>query len=159
MVVGVVSATDPDEGDEVYYELLKGGGGLFEVGETSGEVAYVGGGEDYEAGPVEHVLVVSAADVGGLASEAQVTVKVTNVNEAPAFARSRWAFELAENEAGPVVVGVVAATDPDAGEALAYGLASDGDGLFEVDASSGAVRYVGAWRGLRDGSASSTRWP
>ncbi len=144
VVVGAVSAVDPDEGDEVYYRLREGGGGLFEVDETSGEVSYVGAGEDYEAGPREHALVVSAADVGGLASTVRVTVKVTNANEAPAFERASWTFELAENAAGPIVLGTVSATDPDEGEALSYSLVSGGGGLFELDASSGAVRYVGA---------------
>ncbi len=143
VVVGAVSAVDPDEGDEVYYRLREGGG-LFEVGETSGEVSYVGAGEDYEAGPREHALVVSAADVGGLASTVRVTVKVTNANEAPAFERASWTFELAENAAGPIVLGTVSATDPDEGEALSYSLVSGGGGLFELDAASGAVRYVGA---------------
>ncbi len=144
VVVGAVSAVDPDEGDEVYYRLREGGGGLFEVDETSGEVSYVGAGEDYEAGPREHALVVSAADVGGLASTVRVTVKVTNANEAPAFERASWTFELAENAAGPIVLGTVSATDPDEGEALSYSLVSGGGGLFELDAASGAVRYVGA---------------
>ncbi len=144
VVVGAVSAVDPDEGDEVRYRLREGGGGLFEVDETSGEVSYVGAGEDYEAGPREHALVVSAADVGGLASTVRVTVKVTNANEAPAFERASWTFELAENAAGPIVLGTVSATDPDEGEALSYSLVSGGGGLFELDAASGAVRYVGA---------------
>ena len=143
VVVGAVSATDPDEGDEVFYRFARGGGGLFAVDATSGEVSYLGEGEDYETDPREHVLIVSAADVGALASTVEVTVRVTNVNEAPVFEQAGWAFDLAENIAGPVVVGAVAASDPDEDDALTYSLASGGDGRFEVDATSGEVRYVG----------------
>ena len=144
VVVGAVSATDPDAGEALAYGLASGGDGLFEVDASSGEVRYVGGGEDYETGPREHALAVTVADAGGLRAAAEVVVTVVDADEAPVFEQERWTFELAENVAGPVVVGTVAATDPDAGEAPAYGLASGGDGLFEVDASSGEVTYVGA---------------
>ncbi len=152
VVLGTVEASDPDDGDAVSYRLVPEGDGLFAVDASSGEVRYAGDGEDYETGPVEHALVVEATDGDSLSARADVVVTVTDVNEAPSFAQDSWAFELAENQAGPVVVGVVEASDVDAGDVLAYSLVSGGGGLFEVDASSGEVRYVGGGEDYESGS-------
>ncbi len=144
LALGVAEASDPDEGDALSYALASGDAGLFEVDAASGEVRYVGDGEDYDgSGPKSWALEVVATDRAGLSAVAAVVVSLGDENEAPAFADSAYAFELPENAAGPVVVGTVRAIDPDASDRLAYELASGGAGLFEVDASSGAVRYVG----------------
>jgi Ca2+-binding RTX toxin-like protein len=44
-----------------------------------------------------------------------------------------------ENAADGTVVGVVAATDPDAGDALTYALLDDAGGRFTIDPTSGAI--------------------
>ncbi len=144
LALGVAEASDPDEGDALSYALASGDAGLFEVDAASGEVRYVGDGEDYDgSGPKSWALEVVATDRAGLSAVAAVVVSLGDENEAPAFADSTYAFELPENAAGPVVVGTVRAIDPDASDRLVYELASGGAGLFEVDAASGAVRYVG----------------
>ncbi len=143
MALGMVEATDEDEGDVVEYSLAEGDAGRFEVDAASGEVRYVGAGEDYEAGPPEYVLAVRATDAGGLADTASVTVTVLNENEVPAFADTAYAFELSENARGPVLLGQTEATDPDEGDALTYSLASGDAGRFQVDGATGEVRYVG----------------
>ncbi len=143
LALGVTEATDP-EGDALSYGLAAGDAQLFEVDAASGEVRYVGAGEDYDgSGPKSWALELVATDAAGLSAAAAVVVSLGDVNEAPAFADSAYAFELPENAAGPVVVGTIRAIDPDASDRLAYELASGGAELFEVDASSGAVRYVG----------------
>ena len=154
MLLGMVEATDEDEGDVVEYSLADGDAGRFEVDAASGEVRYVGAGEDYEAGPPEYLLVVQATDAGGLADTASVTVAVLNENEAPAFADTAYAFELSENARGPVLLGQTEATDPDEGDALTYSLAEGDAGRFQVDASSGEVRYVGPGEDYEAGPAS-----
>ncbi len=73
----------------------------------------------------------------------KVTIIVTGVNEAPAFERDRYAFGLAENRAGPVELGKLTATDPDADDTLVYALSGDGKELFAIDAASGVVTYTG----------------
>ncbi len=154
MALGMVEATDEDEGDIVQYSLADGDAGHFEVDGATGEVRYVGTGEDYESGPPEYVLVVQATDAGGLADTASVTVAVLNENEAPVFADSAYAFELSENARGPVMLGEVEATDPDEGDALTYSLARGDASRFQVDASSGEVRYVGPGEDYEAGPAS-----
>ena len=154
MLLGAVEATDEDEGDVVEYSLAEGDAGRFEVDGATGEVRYVGAGEDYEAGPPEYVLAVQATDAGGLADTASVTVAVLNENEAPAFADTAYAFELSENARGPVLLGQTEATDPDEGDALTYSLAEGDAGRFEVDGATGEVRYVGPGEDYEAGPAS-----
>ncbi len=144
LVLGAVEAADPDRADTLVYSLSGEGAALFEVDAATGEVRYAGAGEDYEAGPASWEFEVVATDGEGLAARAVATVALLDVNEAPAFADSAYAFELAENVAGPLTLGVVEATDPDRGDAPAYSLAEGDAARFEVDARTGEVRYVGS---------------
>ena len=117
--LGRVLATDPD-GDEVRYSLT-GGNELFTVDETSGELYYVGPGEDYESGVTSYELTVRASDAAHTV-DTTVTVTVTDAAEAPAFGEESYAFELAENVDGRVnrlSLGTVTATDPDS-DAVRY---------------------------------------
>ena len=153
--LGVAEAVDEDEDDALTYRLEAGDGERFEVDGETGEVRYVGGGEDYEGGgPRSWELEVSVADLAGSSARATVAVALTNVNEAPAFADSAYAFELAENAVGPVVLERVTATDPDAEDMLTYSLAVGDAARFEVDGASGEVRYVGAGEDAETGPAS-----
>ena len=145
VTLGTIAATDPD-GDAVRYSLVDGNdSGLFAIDETSGELSYVGPGEDYESGSTSHELTVQASD-GSYPEVVTVTVTVTDVAEAPAFAEERYAFALAKNADGGVnrlLLGAVTATDPD-GEALSYRLAGGNEsGLFAINAASGELFYVG----------------
>ncbi len=144
LVLGMVEAADPDRADTLVYSLSGEDAALFEVDAATGEVRYAGAGEDYEAGPASWEFEVVATDGEGLAARAVATVALLDVNEAPAFADSAYAFELAENAAGPLTLGVVEATDPDRGDAPAYSLAEGDAARFEMDAVTGEVRYVGA---------------
>ena len=78
--LGTVTATDPDGGSATY--SIEGGNaaGLFEIDAASGELFYVGGGEDYESGTTSYELTVRAND-GSLHSDMTVTVNVTDVEE------------------------------------------------------------------------------
>ena len=85
--LGTVSATDP-EGAALSYSIEGGNeAGLFEIDAGSGELFYVGAGEDFEAGTGPFELTVRAND-GDLSVDATVTVSVTDVEEAPADADS-----------------------------------------------------------------------
>ena len=150
--LGTVSATDPDSGSVTY--SIEGGNesGRFELDAASGELFYVGAGEDYETGSTRFELTVRASD-GEQTTDATVTVDVTDMAEAPAFAQAGYAFDLAENADGSVArisLGTVLATDPDGGS-VSYGIAGgNGSGLFEIDAASGELFLHGRGRGLRD---------
>ena len=114
--LGSVTATDPDS-DAVRYSLLGGNdSSLFAIEETSGELFYVGSGEDFEGGVTSYELTVRASDAAHTV-DTTVMVTVTDAAEAPAFGEESYAFELAENVDGSV--NRVAATDPD-GDSVRY---------------------------------------
>ena len=145
--LGMVSATDSDEGDAVEYSITAGNDdGLFAIDSASGAITYVGSGEDAESGAASHELTVTASD-GSAMSEVMVTINVTNANDsAPMFGEDSYAFDLAENADGSataVEVGMVSATDSD-GDTLEYSISSgNDDGMFAIDSASGAITYVG----------------
>ena len=152
--LGTVSATDPDGGSVSYG--IEGGNesGRFEIDAASGELFYVGGGEDYETGSTSFELTVRASD-GDQTTDATVTVDVTDAAEAPAFAQAGYAFDLAENADGSanrLSLGTVSAADPDGGS-VSYGIEGGNEsGRFEIDAASGELFYVGAGEDYETGS-------
>ena len=155
LALGVAEAVDLDEGDTLTYRLVAGDADRFEVDGATGEVQYVGSGEDYEgAGPKSWELEVTATDLAGASAKAVVAVALTNVNEGPAFADSAYAFDLAENARGPLLLGAVRATDPDGGDWLSYALTAGDAERFKVNATSGAVQYVGAGEDAETGPGS-----
>ena len=154
--LGLVAATDPD-GDSVRYSLTgSNDSSLFVIGAASGELYYVGGGEDFEGGVTSYELTVRASD-GTDSTEATVTVTVTDEAEAPAFGEESYAFELAENVDGSVnriSLGLVAATDPD-GDSVRYSLTGSNDSsLFVIGAASGELYYVGGGEDFEGGVTS-----
>ena len=152
--LGRVLATDPD-GDEVRYSLT-GGNELFTVDETSGELYYVGPGEDYESGVTSYEVTVRASDAAHTV-DTTVTVTVTDEGEAPAFGEESYAFELAENVDGRVnrlSLGTVTATDPDS-DTVRYSLLGGNDSsLFVIGAASGELYYVGGGEDFEGGVTS-----
>ena len=156
VALGTVSATDP-EGSAVSYSIAGGNAaGLFEIDASTGALYYTGSGEDYEAGPASRELTVRASD-GGLHTDVTVTVALTDVAEAPVFGQQGYAFSFAENVDGSesrVWFGRVSATDPE-GSAVSYSIAGgNAAGLFEIDASTGALYYTGSGEDYEAGPAS-----
>ena len=152
--LGAVSATDPD-GGSVSYSIAGGNAaGLFELDAASGELFYTGGGEDYDTGTTSFNLTVRASD-GDQTTDTAVTVNVTDVAEAPAFAQAGYAFDLAENADGSanrISLGTVSATDPDGGS-VSYGIEGGNEaGRFEIDAASGELFYVGGGEDYETGA-------
>ena len=154
--LGTVSAIDP-EGASVGYSIVGGNeSGSFEIDVASGELFYVGAGEDYEAGAAQFGLEIRASD-GTAHSDVTVTVSITDVekyaileqtaNVAPQFTYANYAFELPENADGatvPVSLDLVQATDPD-NNPIAYSIEGGNEsGSFEIDATSGELSYRGA---------------
>ena len=154
--LGTVSATDPD-GGSVSYSIAGGNAaGLFEIDAVSGELFYTGGGEDYETGSTSFELTVRASD-GDQTTDTSVTVNVTDVAEAPAFAQAGYAFDLAEDTDGSanrLSLGTVSATDPDGGSVTYNIEGGNAAGLFEIDAASGELFYVGAGEDYDTGTTS-----
>ena len=154
--LGTIAATDP-EGTTLSYSLAGGNeSGSFEIDAQTGELFYIGSGEDYETGTTRFTLTVRASD-GSETVDTTVTVNVTDVNETPAFGQEGYTFALAENADGStdrVSLGTVGATDPE-GVTLAYSLIGD-SGSFQIDATSGELFYAGSGEDYETGTTRFT---
>ena len=145
VALGTVSASDPEDAALTYSIVGGNESGRFAIDTSTGALSYTGPGEDHESGTASYALTVRASD-GSLHDDVAVTVTVTDVDEAPGFARTGYAFELAENTDGsvtPVALGTVSASDPE-GSALAYSIVGGNEsGRFAIDTSTGALSYTG----------------
>ena len=156
VLLGTVLAVDPNE-EELSYRIVGGNGSeLFALGGASGELSYVGAGEDFEGGAGPYELTVRASD-GTHTIDTTVTVTITDAAEAPAFGEEGYAFALAENMDGSVnqiSLGVVEATDPES-DLVRYSLVGGNDSsLFAIDEASGELSYVGAGEDFESGVTS-----
>ena len=119
---------------------------LFVINAATGELSFVGA-PNFEApvgGDNVYNVVVQVSD--GITTDTQaIAVTVTNVNETPTITSNGGAdLATAINENSTVVTTVTAA-DPDAATGLIFSLAGGADaGLFAINATSGALRFIAA---------------
>ena len=135
-VVYTVTATHPNEGEVLRYGLGGMDAGFFSMDATSGAVV-LNAPADYES-QSSYALEVSATDSGGLTVRQPVTITVTDINEVPVITSVKT-VEVAESGTPASVVYTVTATDPDTASVLSYSLSGIDEGLFSIDAASGAV--------------------
>ena len=142
--VGIVSASDPDEGQSVAYFISAGNdAGKFSINAGTGEVA-VASALDHERA-ASYTLTVQASDGNGGTDTATMVVTVTKVNSPPVFGSGTYAFPVSESAAAGDVVGSVAATDSDAGDELSYTItAGNAAGKFAMGSADGQVTVAGA---------------
>ncbi|MBD2748059.1 hypothetical protein IC232_15290 [Microvirga sp. BT688] len=76
-VIGTLSATDPNPGDGLHFELLDSVGGRFALSGNQLVVAN-GAGLDYESG-ASHRIVVRIIDEGGINTDAAFTITLDNI--------------------------------------------------------------------------------
>ncbi|GAB0055871.1 hypothetical protein SIID45300_00169 [Candidatus Magnetaquicoccaceae bacterium FCR-1] len=84
---------------------------------------------------------VIVTDKGSLSDSRAITITVTDINEAPKISATAPA-SLPFNENGSGVAYQTVAFDPDAGDVIAWSLGGADAGLFTIDATTGAVRFV-----------------
>ncbi len=144
VTVGTVGATDP-EGGAVTFAITAGNDAGHVAIDASTGALTVAGALDYETIPSVS-LTVEAKSGGGAATATAtvpVTVTVTNVDEAPAFGQTSYAFSVAEDAALGTAIGTVTATDPEGGTAVYDITAGNAALTWAVDSLKGAV-VVGA---------------
>lgn len=139
--VANASAVDPDTGDTHNYTLTNNAGGLFVIDDATGMITLAGAVDHEAAG--SHTLTVLAQDVAGETVTSDLTVTVSDVNEAP-VSSGLDATTVGENAAVGDVVGTASVIDPDAGDSLSYSLTDDAGGLFTIDTANGVVTVAGA---------------
>ncbi len=139
--VGVVVATDPDAGQTLTYSIINGNtNNAFQINTTTGALSVSNSSALNFEVVTSFGLTVRAQDngQGNLYSQATITVNVTNVNENPVI--SNQTFSIAENSPNASQVGVVVATDPDAGQSLSYSIISGNtNNAFQINATTGSL--------------------
>ena len=125
-VVGTLSATDVDSGDEAGLTYRIDTAGVFALDTHTGVLTVVKNALDHEAADALE-LVVEVSDPGSaargpsLSDRAKVSLTVLDVNEAPIVPPQTRTIK--ENlAAGTVLTGPLAATDVDAGQSLSFTL-------------------------------------
>lgn len=105
-----------------------------------------GGLLDFELGPREFVLALTATDSGSPSASgtATVSIEVLDVNEKPVPPAGR-AFTVPENTNLGTLVGAVASTDPDFGQEVRHFIISGNvGGAFELSQIRAELRVAGA---------------
>jgi hypothetical protein len=152
MVLGFVSATDPDAGTVLTYAIDARRFPGFSV--TAEGAVLFSGTLDYEATPV--IVVPVLIGDGEFVVESPVTVAVIDMNE-PAVLAPGASTLLQVPETAPLgsVIGRIPLVDPDAGATLRFGLAGPNP-LFVVDGATGDIILTGL---LNHGTAPSLSLP
>ena len=141
--VVTVTTTDP-EGDSITYSITGGAdAALFTINSTTGALSFLSA-PDFEA-PADadannvYEVVVTAAD--GTSSPTQnISVTVTNANEAPAFTSSATP-SVPENTTAVVTV---VAVDPE-GVPVTYSITGGADmALFTINSTTGELSFLSA---------------
>ncbi len=129
--VGTISATDHDNGDNVTYTFANGGtdNDKFQI---VGNVLKTSAVFNYEAKKT-YAIRVKAEDTGGLSMEKDITVSITNQNEAP-ISLQITNSAIDENIAIGTNIGTLSTTDVDDGDSFTYTFASGGadNSLFKI---------------------------
>lgn len=126
------------------YKIISGNDdGIFSLNASTGEITVANSAQlNYEAITDSYQIEVKAADTNGRTSTKLVTIKVTDVNEAPTI--NNYSFSIKENSAEDTVIGTVTATDPDTADSIYYQITGgNDDNIFDIDPLTGQIT-VGA---------------
>ncbi len=146
-----VAATDPDSDDILTYTLGGTDASSFDIDAETGQLQTKAE-LDYETDD-SYTVTVSVSDGNSGTDAIDVTIEVTNVNEAPKFATTTATRSIAENTAAGIDIGEpVAATDPDVAgtntdvnpddatvDALTYTLGGTDTASFAIDSDTGQL--------------------
>jgi hypothetical protein len=141
--VYTAAGTDADAGTTLSYALGGTDAALFNINASSGAVTFKTA-PDFEvpgdAGANNvYDITVTASDGANTSAAKAVAITVTNVNDNTPVISSGATASFAENATGTVYT--AAGTDADAGTTLSYALGGTDAGLFNINASSGAVTF------------------
>ncbi|MCY4581274.1 MAG: cadherin domain-containing protein [Chloroflexi bacterium] len=127
--VGLVTASDQDEGDGVTYYITEGNDtGIFSIDLNFGDIQLA---KVPDSGTASlHTLTVEARDNHGLTDTATVVIIVPTT--------SSYTFSTPENTGTWTSVGVLTAVDREASEAVTFHItAGNGAGVFAIDLNRG----------------------
>ena len=143
-VYTVAAAIDEDQGQQLTYTISGADVADFSFDADTLALRFLTT-PDYE-NPLDsnannsYLLRISVSD-GQYSDNQDLTISVTNVNEAPSFANSSVSLSTEENNANFVHT-VEAASDPDQGQALTYQLSGDDKDDFSLDANTRVLSFI-----------------
>ena len=140
--VGTVVATDQDEGDDdLTFAITNGNASeAFQIDNTGAVTVKTPAALDFETTPT-FMLTVQVSDDENLSDDAEITVNLTNVDEAPAIAAQT--FSIAEDAANGTTVGTVTATDME-GDNLTFSIIVGNIGnAFAINENTGTITVAG----------------
>ena len=135
-----VAATDPDAGDTLTHTLrgtdATSFGIVAETGQLQTKAAL-----DHET-KSSYRVTVTATDTSGASDTIEVTITVTNMNEAPEYVDGPATTRIVNDDAGAGMnIGApVAARDPDSGDILTYTLGGTNAASFGIVAETGHLQ-------------------
>ena len=143
-----VAASDPDDGDTLFYSLDTANAAIFDIDTSTGQLKTKA---DLDKETKEtYTVTVSVRDskaadgVGDMENDASITVAITitDVNEPPDFPDTETGTRnVLENTATNQDIGnPVTATDPDVGATLTYTLGGTDAASFGFDTSTGQLK-------------------
>ena len=140
-IVGTVIASDPDAGQTLTYSILSGNTSVaFTINSATGVLSVSNSSAlNFEA-ITTYTLIVNVQDngTGNLSSQASITLNILNLNEPPVV--NNQIFSIDANAANGTLVDTVFATDPDAGQTLAYSILSGNtNSAFSINATTGIL--------------------
>ncbi|XP_023311979.1 cadherin-related tumor suppressor, partial [Anoplophora glabripennis] len=145
-VIARFKANSPKKGPvgEVRYAIAGGNTGeALKIDRNSGEVQVGGKGLDYEMSSQYEVWIEAQdSDNPPLRSVLQLIINVTDANDNPPIMNNPlYNASVFEEEAPPLLVVKVSATDADSGEngQVTYKLLDDFEGAFEIDFETGEI--------------------
>ena len=135
-------ASDPEQAT-LTYSASGTDAELFTINSSSGELSFKTP-PDFETpgdsgADNTYNLTITATDAANQVNQS-LSITVTNVNEAPAFASASVNLDIDENDASFTHI-VDSADDPDQGETLAYQLGGDDAADFNFDSSTRALSF------------------
>lgn len=141
-----VNATAAATGGAVTYALSGTDASFFTINATTGEIRFANSPNFEGRSPTYNVTVTASSAANGTTPAAtatqNLTITVTNVNEAPTFASATvTATAVPENIPTTQVVYTAQATDVDAGTTLTYSLGGTDAAAFAINATTGAVTF------------------
>ena len=130
--VGRAQATDSDAGQSISYQIVEGNeDGRFRIHPNTGVVAIEpDAGFDFESEP-QVTLVISARDSGvpSAGTTAELTVSVTNIDEAPVFLDSVGAINAITGDEVSIALPGDLVADPDGEDDWGFSASIGGDSL------------------------------
>lgn len=140
--VGIVSASDVDEGQVLSYSIISGNTNTtFSINSTTGVITIPNASLlNYSSLPV-HTLVVRSTDngLGSLYANSTITINIVPVAVGHAPIIANQSFNIKRNSSKGVVVGNVIASDPDL-DILTYSIRSGNSGTaFVINSKTGKI--------------------